>query len=81
MSSTTSAGGAGGGAGVVAASLRLMAFMPFTIRKIMKARIMKLMATVRKLPQAKTGPSSFALASESWGSAALAAMTFSLRGM
>jgi hypothetical protein len=50
----------GGGAGAGAVSARLARFSSFTIWKIIKAKIRKLISTARKLPYAKTAPAFFA---------------------
>lgn len=55
VNKTSSLLGAGGTDGA-SAFFRFREFMLFTIRKTMKARMMKLIRTVTKLPQASTGP-------------------------
>jgi hypothetical protein len=49
--------------------------MPFTNIKMMNARIIKLMVTVTKLPQANTGPISLAASNDKVGSAMRASVT------
>ena len=55
VSSTSSLVATGAGAGA-ASCRRFILLIAFTIRKIINARIRKLMTSVAKFPQANTGP-------------------------